>query len=309
MNTKRPALGRGLNALIPKPSATTEAPAPAKPPADPPRAAVERGPRTHLPIEQLAPNPAQPRRHFEASALEGLARSIETSGIIQPIVVHREGPDRYLILAGERRWRAAQRAGLHEVPVVVRDTPAHERLELALVENLQRADLNPIEEAVAYEQLIDLNDWTQETLASRVGKDRSTIANAIRLLKLPDAVRAFVIEGQLTMGHARAILSLETPGEMISVARDVVANSLSVRATEAKIRDRLRPPAPGPTDEEKRSAIIVQDLERRLSRTLGVRARLKVSRRAKGRGTIELPYSDLDELTRVLNRIIDGPES
>lgn len=350
MTAKRPALGRGLDALLPPSPARNKAKRKAKstststsssttvettngqtnaqtneqtdetadaetdlasavqttstPAPTPTR---ERA-RDRLAIEQLHPNPEQPRRHFDESALEGLAQSIRASGIIQPIVVCKEGPDRYLILAGERRWRAAQRAGLHEVPVVVRDTPAHDRLELALVENLQRADLNPIEEAVAYQQLLDLNDWTQAQLAERVGKDRSSVANAIRLLKLPEAVRTLVIEGRLGMGHARALLSLETDAEMISVGKTAVAEGLSVRATEARVRDLLRPAAPAPTDDERRSAIIVKDLETKLMRSLGVKARLRVSARGKGRGNIELPYTSLDELTRLLRRIIEGPE-
>ena len=259
MTAKRPALGRGLDALLPpsparkkdkakaksatdeKTDAETDPASDAETTSTPAPTPERQRPRDRLAIEKLHPNPEQPRRHFDESALEGLTQSIRASGIIQPIVVCKEGPDRYLILAGERRWRAAQRAGLHEVPVVVRDTPAHDRLEIALVENLQRADLNPIEEAVAYQQLLDLNDWTQAQLAERVGKDRSSVANAIRLLKLPEAVRTLVIEGRLGMGHARALLSLETDAEMVSVGKTAVSEGLSVRATEARVRDLLRP--------------------------------------------------------------------
>ncbi len=310
MTSKRPALGRGLNALIPtaapKPTAQEDDSTDAA--ATPASAGKALPTPQHLAIEKLEPNPEQPRRHFDDEALKGLAQSIATTGIIQPIVVHKEGADRYLILAGERRWRAAQRAGLHEVPVVVRDTPAHQRLELALVENLQRADLNAIEEATAYQQLIDLNHWTQEELAGRVGKDRSSVANALRLLRLPPPVRELVVRGLLGMGHARALLSLQQEAQMIALAKSVIAGKLSVRATETKVRDLLRPSAPPPSDEAKRSAIIVKDLEERLTRALGIRAKLRVSKRSKNRGVIELPYGELDELTRLLNRIIEGPE-
>lgn len=309
MTSKRPALGRGLSALIP--NATPKTPEADATDFVPPTATTGRAQAAplHLAIEKLEPNPEQPRRQFDEEALKGLAQSIATTGIIQPLVVHKEGPDRYLILAGERRWRAAQRAGLHEVPVVVRDTPAHQRLELALVENLQRADLNAIEEATAYQQLMDLNHWTQEELAARVGKDRSSVANAVRLLRLPTPVRDMVVRGALGMGHARALLSLQKDAQMISVAKSVVAEKLSVRATEATVRGLLRPAAPPLSDEAKRSSIIVKDLEERLTRALGVRAKLRVSKRSKNRGVIELPYAELDELTRLLNRIIEGPES
>jgi ParB family chromosome partitioning protein len=313
LTTKRPALGRGLNALIPKaaskPTSSDGEPADATASPRGAKVAPPSAPTQRLPIEKLEPNPEQPRRHFDEAAIKGLAQSIATVGIIQPIVVHKEGVDRYLILAGERRWRAAQRAGLHEVPVVVRDTPGHHRLELALVENLQRADLNAIEEATAYQQLMDLNDWTQEELASRVGKDRSSVANAVRLLRLPPPVRDMVVHGVLGMGHARALLSLQEDAQMISVAKSVVGDKLSVRATEAKVRGLLRPSTPPLSDEAKRSAIIVKDLEERLTRALGIRAKLRVSKRSKNRGVIELPYAELDELTRLLTRIIDGPGS
>lgn len=310
---KRPALGRGLGALIPeppRPAAPPPAPLPAGTPAD------RSGTPRELPIEAIEPNPEQPRKHFDPTRLQELADSIKTQGIIQPIVVTTipdRGPDmpRHRILAGERRWRAAQLAGLHSVPVVVRDTPEAERLELALVENLQRADLDPIEEARAYDALLELHGYTQAELATRVGKDRTTVTNALRLLKLPDKVQDMVVEGQLGMGHARALLGLDKASEMREVAAEIVRKQWSVRQTEAEVRRRVRAaaeaatPAPEPDDERKRHEIIVQDLETRLRRSLGVQARLKTGKSSKGPGVIELPYADLDELQRLLTQLLD----
>ena len=303
--TKRPALGRGLGALLPgkpaeAPAATTEAaPAPA---AGPPR---------ELDIERLQPNPEQPRKKFEPGRLEELAASIRTQGILQPILVTPAPavagrPSTYIIVAGERRWRAAQKAGLHRVPVVVReelDEP--NRLELALIENIQRADLDPIEEARAYAQLIDLHDYTQEELAARVGKDRSTVANAMRLLKLPPKVQEMLAGGRLSMGHARALLGLGHEDDMNQVAAEVVRQGLSVRATEQAVRKRAQAAAaPKPADDEgARRKIIVEELENRLRRRLGTRVRLR-PQGSKGAGTVEIPYSSLDELDRLLKVIM-----
>ncbi len=309
---KRSALGRGLGALIPEPIRPA-APPPAS--SSGPSGADRSGSPRELPIEAIEPNPEQPRKHFDPTRLQELAESIKTQGIIQPIVVTTipdRGPDlpRHRILAGERRWRAAQLAGLHTVPVVVRDTPEAERLELALVENLQRADLDPIEEARAYDALLELHGYTQAELASRVGKERSTVTNAMRLLKLPDKVQDMVVLGQLGMGHARALLGLEKPAEMRELANEVIRKGWSVRKTEAEVRRRVRAaaaaqsPEPEPDDDRKRHQIIVQDLETRLRRSLGVQARLKTGKSAKGPGVIELPYSDLDELQRLLQHLL-----
>lgn len=319
MSRKRPALGRGLGALIPEripdksgdrpsPRADTEAPRP-----DPSRDVAPRS----APIEALEPNPEQPRRRFERGALEDLAASIRSVGIIQPIVVTAKGPGRYEILAGERRWRAAQLAGLHEVPILLRDTPEEVRFEVALIENLQRADLDPIEEAQAFQQLIDIRGYTQEELAGRVGKDRSTIANALRLLGLPPKVQILVSEGALSMGHARALLGLEQATEMRELASEIIRRKLSVRATEAEVRRRRKARAEaeaelsGPSDEHRRQAIIIADLETRLRRSLGTKVKLLTSKRGKGPGKIEIPYGDLDELNRLLHVLLAaaGPTS
>src|SRR6185295_14370043 len=208
---KRPALGKGLSALIP------DAPEPRVGPLE-------------VDVDRLTPNALQPRAHLDDGRLEELARSIKSNGVIQPIIVRKTG-DRFQIIAGERRWRAAQKAGLLRVPVVVRDVVAGQErslLEMALVENIQRENLNPIDEALAYRRLSDEFHLTQDDIAAAVGKDRATVANLLRLLKLPEEVKADVAAGTLSMGHARALLSLTNEVDQRRVARDVLAGRLSV---------------------------------------------------------------------------------
>src|SRR5258705_10845057 len=216
---KRPALGKGLSALIPDA-------------AEPGFGPLE------IDIDRLSPNALQPRRQMDDARLDDLAQSIKSNGVIQPIVVRKVG-DRFHIIAGERRWRAAQKAGLLRVPVVIREIIAGQErtlLEMALIENIQRENLNPIDEAQAYRRLTDEFQLTQDEIATAVGKDRATVANILRLLKLPEDVRADVAAGNLSMGHARALLALPTDGDQRRVARDVIARSLSVRETEALVR-------------------------------------------------------------------------
>ena len=241
---KRPALGKGLSALIP------DAPEPRVSPVE-------------VDIDRLSPNELQPRGVMDPSALDDLSRSIAANGIIQPIVVRRVG-DRFQIIAGERRWRAAKLAGLLRVPIAVRDVAEggdRSLLEMALVENIQRENLNPIEEALAYRRLADEFQMTQEAIAGAVGKDRATVANMIRLLRLPDEVRAEVASGRLSTGHARALLGLPNEADQRGAARDVIARSLSVRETESlvkKIVEEGAPPAeaapPTPVDVHTRAA-------------------------------------------------------
>lgn len=302
---KRPVLGRGLGALIPQRNPGT----PTSDTAAGGEPAPSSGPVLRvLPIESLVPNRDQPRKHFEAALLRELADSIRVHGILQPIVCspHNDPPGSFMIVAGERRWRAAQLAGLHDVPVVVRDTPESDRLELAVLENLQRLDLSPIEEAQAYRQLMDVREYTQELLAERLGKDRSTVANALRLLKLPPRVQAMVQEGRLGMGHARALLALESPADMIELALETIQKGHSVRAVERAVRARLHPEpaAPEPSEEQRAREVIVRDLEDRLRRGLGVKAAVKTSGQKQGSGTIELPYASLDELDRLLHMLL-----
>ena len=285
---KRPALGKGLSALIPDEAAPRTAP-------------------TEVDIDRLSPNEFQPRVAVDDGTLEELTRSITAHGVIQPILVRSTG-DRFQIIAGERRWRAAKRAGLLRVPVVVRDVaPGREQslLELALVENIQRENLNPIDEALAYRRLSQDFQLKQEDIATAVGKDRASVANFLRLLKLPDEVRNEVAAGRLSMGHARALLALG-PGvegaEVLRIARDVIARSLSVRETEALVKrlaDGTAPPAPGKpvsADVHTRAA------EDRLRLLLGTRVRI-VRRGARGR--IEIDFGSEDELIRIYEQLTE----
>jgi ParB family chromosome partitioning protein len=309
MSTKRQALGRGLAALIPgAPAPLVEgatATDPERRPAEPPR----EGLRT-VGIEEVHPAPDQPRKNFDDARIDELAASIRTQGIIQPLIVRRRDGGGYELIAGERRWRAAQRAGLHDVPVVVRDTAVAAAFELAMVENLQREDLNPIEEAEGFDRLIRDFGYTQELLASRVGKERSTVANALRLLKLPPGVRSLVIAGRLSMGHARAILGLETlqagaAEAMERMARLVAARELSVRQVEQLVRrerDRPAETSAAAAGEPPRPSTSARDLETRLSRSLGTRVR--VVETGAGRGQLAIHYTSLDELDRILTKLL-----
>ena len=278
MADKRFALGRGLSALIP------DAPAPA--------ATTREATPQELDIDLLTPNPRQPRTYIEEHHLEELAQSIRTHGVLQPVLVRRVD-GRYEIVAGERRWRAAQRAGLLKVPVVVREVADDDLLQVALIENIQRENLNAIEEAQAYRRLSDELNLSQEDIATAVGKDRATIANYIRLLRLPAEVRNDLASGSLTMGHARALLGLAEEAAQRRIAREVVSRGLSVRETEALIRRETTvavPPPPRKIDPNTRAA------EEQLKLALGTRARI-VRRGAAGR--IEIDFASEDELQRL----------
>jgi ParB family transcriptional regulator, chromosome partitioning protein len=276
MVEKRPALGRGLSALIPD--------APAAP------AAVERS--LDVDIDLLRPNRYQPRTVMDDSKIEELARSIKANGIIQPIVV-RKADNGYEIIAGERRWRASQRAGLLKVPVVVRDIPEERLLAAALIENIQREDLNPIEEALAYRRLADEYQLTQEQIADSVGKDRSSVANYLRLLKLPNEVRTNVAAGALSMGHARALLALVDEAAQLRIARDIIARNLSVRETESIVKKGVDD---GQPREEKVKDVHTRAAEEKLRFAMGTRVR--IVRKGKG-GRIEIDFQSEDELHRI----------
>ena len=290
---RRPALGRGMAALLSNaPPPPSVVPLPSAP--SPGRAVLS------LPIEAVERNPDQPRKHFEEARLEELAASIREHGIIEPILVRQEGGS-YRILAGERRWRAAQRAGLQEIPAVLREASDREAFELALVENLQRQDLNAIEEAEAYEILVTDHSLTQEEIAKRVGKERSSVANALRLLKLPETVRDAVRDGQLDMGHARALLGLEGEETIRKAAERAIREGLSVRATEALVRsltNKAKKPARGAKGAESPA---IKDLTQRLQRRLG--AKCRVVPRSATAGKLEVEYSSLDELDGILAKI------
>ena len=286
---KRPALGKGLSALIPDAPAVTSS-------------------TLDVDIHLLTPSTFQPRGHMDEARLEDLARSIKSNGVIQPIVVRRTG-DRFHIIAGERRWRAAQLAGLQRVPVVIRDVAAGQEqslLEIALIENIQRENLNPIDEALAYRRLVEEFTLTQDEIATAVGKDRATVSNVLRLLKLPAEVQADVAAGTLAMGHARALLALTGEVEQRRVARDVIAGGLSVRETESLVRkavdaskpatDHLSAPPP-PIDVHTRAA------EDRLRLLLGTRVRI-IRHGTKGR--LEIDFGSEDELIRIYDSLTGG---
>jgi len=281
MVEKRPALGRGLSALIP------DTPSPAPAPSD----------RTlEIDTDLLRPNRFQPRTHMDDGHIDELARSIRGNGIIQPIVVRRAA-EGYEIIAGERRWRAAQRVGLLKVPVVVRDIPDDRLLAVALIENIQRQDLNPIEEAVAYRRLADEFHLTQEQIAESVGKDRSSIANYVRLLRLPQEVRANVASNAISMGHARALLTLADEAAQLRVGREIVAKNLSVRDVEALVKK--QDAKPGSQDDKKQDAN-TRAAEEKLRLALGTRVRIN---RKGARGRIEIDFVNEDELQRLYERL------
>ena len=278
---RRPALGKGLSALIP------DAP-------EPPRGGV-----MEVDIDLLAPNDLQPRVQMDDARLQELADSIKANGIIQPILVRRTGTS-YRIIAGERRWRAAQRAGLHKVPVVIRDIKDgadKELLELALVENIQRENLNAVDEALAYRRLADEFGLTQDQISAAVGKDRSSIANFMRLLKLPDEVRADLVSGALSMGHARALLSLADAAAQRQAAREVISRGLSVRDTELLIKKLGAPKRePDAGASEERADVHTRAAEDRMRFALG--SRVKIVRRGTG-GVIQIDFGSENELNRI----------
>lgn len=278
----RKALGRGLGALLS--SDTT----------------VDLGPEpTEVDVESIVPGPMQPRTHFDEGALEGLADSIRAHGIVQPLLVRRQG-DRYELIAGERRWRAARLAGLSKVPVVVKEVPDQDLLEIALIENIQRENLNPIEEAQAYKRLIENVGLTQEALAARVGRDRSYITNYLRLLKLPDDLQQLVVEGRLSTGHARTILGLAHVDLQRKIARQVIDGALSVRATEHLVRKAVEG-SPAKTA----SAVDpnIRAAETKLRRALGTQVRI-VQLRGEGPGKIEISFFSNQDLDRLYNLLL-----
>ena len=276
MNQKK-VLGRGLGALIPQ----KHEPAPHL------AAGV-----AEVPIDQIAPNPYQPRKTFNEASIDELARSVKQHGIVQPLVVTRAG-DRFKLIAGERRYRAAQRAGLHTVPVVIKEMMQEgDALQIALIENIQREDLNPMEEAMAYRQLHEEFGLTQEEISRRVGKERSTVANFLRLLRLPESVKKLLASGQLSMGHARALLAVDSAKKQEQLAERVVKRDLNVRQTEMLAAER----APETKKKEKHKDVFTRDAEERLTRTL--RTKVEIDRKRRG-GVIHIRFSSEDDLIRI----------
>ena len=279
MNQKK-VLGRGLGALIPARSDNV----------------VSQG-MAQIPIDQIVPNPHQPRKAFNETSIEELARSVREHGIVQPIVVTRTG-DRYRLVAGERRFRAAQRAGLRAIPAVIKDLLTDgDALQIALIENIQREDLNPIEAAGAYYQLHQEFGLTQEEISRRVGKERSTVANFLRLLKLPDSVKKLLASGQLSMGHARALLALDSAKKQEQLADRVVRRNLNVRQTEmlaaATSTKAVR-------KREKKKDVFTSDAEEKLTRSL--RTKVEIDRKRRG-GVIHIRFASEDDLIRIFDEL------
>lgn len=284
----RRALGRGLDALFPQ--------------ANPLSSDL-----VDLNIESIDPGVEQPRNRFDEDKLSELARSIETNGVIQPIVVRRSG-NRFQIIAGERRWRAAKRAGLNKIPSLIREVPEDRVLELSLIENIQRQELNPIEEANAYRRLQEKLGITQEAVALRVGKDRSSVANSLRLLRLPTEVQSLVEEGKLSMGHARALLPLESASRQKALATEIVTKLLSVRDAEKLVKAELAVDGRAQATNAKSEAAQgdsnsanVAAAEARLSRTLGAQVKIKF---LKAGGVIEISFSSGEDLARVFDLLV-----
>jgi len=289
MTDKPTRLGRGLAALIGD-MATLEA-----------ARVTDTGSGKRLPVDFIIANRSNPRRSFDPEQLEELTNSIREKGVMSPLLVRpTDDPNIFELIAGERRWRAAQRAGLHDVPVIIREVDDKEALELAIIENVQRADLNPLEEAMGYGQLIEQFDYTQQDLAQVIGKSRSHVANTLRLLKLPEDVRSMVSSGALTAGHARTLITVDNPSVL---ARQIVEKGLSVREAEALSQQREAPVRGKPSEPAVRDADTVA-LERRLADVLGLSVSLSHSERG---GRIEIRYKTLEQLDALCAKLTGQP--
>lgn len=298
-SSKRKSLGRGIGALIPGASASSASSNSFL------KSSTETEQRVlQIPIEELKRDDEQPRQNFDPAKLEELASSIRTQGIVQPILARRDNGI-YKIIAGERRWRAAQLAGLKEVPVIVKDLSSQDAFVIALIENLQRTDLNPIEEAMGYRRLMEEHHLTQEAVAEKVGKDRSSIANALRLLHLPENVKEALIAENLSMGHARALLGLADEDEISQAALQVIQNRLSVRATEQlvrKLKSKSKDAEQKSSKKEREESPQIRSLTEQLQRVLGTK--IRIIEGPAGQGQIEIQFFSYDELDRILNHLI-----
>ncbi|MBA1203843.1 ParB/RepB/Spo0J family partition protein [Pseudomonas capeferrum] len=289
MAVKKRGLGRGLDALLSGPTVSVLEEQAVK---------VDRRELQHLPVEVIQRGKYQPRRDMDPQALEELAQSIRSQGVMQPIVVRPIGEDRYEIIAGERRWRATQQAGLDTIPAMVREVPDDAAIAMALIENIQREDLNPLEEAMALQRLQQEFELTQQQVADAVGKSRVTVANLLRLISLPEAIKTMLAHGDLEMGHARALLGLEE-AQQLEGARHVVARGLTVRQTEALVRQWLNG-KPEEVEPAKADPDIAR-LEQRLAERLG--SAVQIRHGNKGKGQLVIRYNSLDELQGVLAHI------
>ncbi len=286
---KRKALGKGLAALLPEEPGQDQK--------------GQSGALLEVDPARIDPNPDQPRQHIDEAKLAELAQSMSEQGIVQPMIVRKDG-SRFQLIAGERRWRAAQRAGLEKVPVLVRDVADHQMLEIALVENIQREELNPIEEASAYRRLVSELGYSQEQVASRVGKDRSTVTNLLRLLRLPRDVRGLIAKQLLSPGHARPLLSLAIAEHQLEIAAQIVAKGLSVREVERRV-NAVKTPAAKPS--KKRADPNTREAERRLEQVLGTAVRIRRQGRGnKQRGRVEIDFHSEEELHRLYEVVQRG---
>lgn len=279
--TRKKGLGKGLGALLDSSEI---------------QLAEEKERVYDLDINDISPQEDQPRKAFDLDALEELAESIKKEGVLQPIIVRKNKDRDYTIIAGERRWRASRMAGQETIPAIIRDIDDDTLLRHALIENIQREDLNPIEEAVAYRKLLEINDWTQEELAETLAKSRSGVANRLRLLNLAEEVQDFIISGDISEGHAKVLLAL-SQDEQVAVADKIITAGLNVRDTEQYIKQLKAPKAEKTPKPDPQYIISIKTVEDKLSKGLGVKVKLKDK---AGRGKIEIPYKNLDELDRLI---------
>lgn len=291
MAPKKGGLGKGLNALIPP---TEEKKAPEKVSSS---LVSETDKETMVNITKIEPNRTQPRKNFNEDALQELADSIKQFGIVQPLIV-QDRKDHYEIIAGERRWRAAKKAGLKEVPVIIKNYTEQEIVEISIIENIQREDLNPIEEALAYKRLLEEFKLKQDQVAERVSKSRTAVTNSMRLLKLSDKVQQMIIDEMITTGHARAILSIEDPEEQYNLAQRIFDEKLSVREVE-KIMKNMGKPAKNKKEKDTKLEVIYQDIEEKLKQNLG--AKVVITSKGNGAGKMEIEFYTHDDLEKLIS--------
>lgn len=286
-------LGKGLDALIPNVSADTKGKNAVKDTEE------KKEPDTIVKITKIEPNREQPRKNFDEDALQELADSIKQFGLLQPILV-QDRKTHYEIIAGERRWRAAKLAGLKEVPVIIRDYTEREIVEISLIENIQREDLNPIEEALAYKRLLTEFNLKQDEIAERVSKSRTAVTNSMRLLKLCDEVQQMIIDDMISSGHARALISIEDPEEQYNIAQKIFDEKLSVRDVEKLVKNLNKPEKPKKEKEEDKSLeVIYQDVEEKLKQSLGTK--VAIASKGNGSGKIEIEFYSHDDLEKIIS--------
>jgi ParB family transcriptional regulator, chromosome partitioning protein len=291
---KRKALGKGLESLLPRVQAVAETPA---------QPQAEAGKPREIPVGEIDRSPYQTRTRFDEAQLAELAASIAATGVVQPIVVRPVAGGRFQLIAGERRWMASQHAGKETVPAIVRHASDEQAMEMTIVENLQRTDLNPMEQARAYEQLAREFQLTQEQMAKRTGKDRASVANFLRLLRLPASVQGQVENGELSFGHARTLLALEDPQTILKAAQKVTALSMSVRQTESYVQGILNPETKQAKGEQKEKVVDpnVREVQETLQRALGLKVRVEDR---KGRGRVIIEYAKIEEFDRLLEMLV-----